>query len=86
MADENITPIRPNLVPRTVIETRDEQTRELIFRAQAIIQLAMRAAMSDEKDPDWTMKNALGTADGLLDEAATQLEPGAIDAEAEVAA
>jgi hypothetical protein len=86
MSDEKVTPIRPDLVSTKpnptfqVIETRAEEIRELIFQAQGIIQLAMRAAMANERNPDWTMKNALGTANGLLDEAAAQLEPDAITA------
>jgi hypothetical protein len=83
--DSTVTPIRPGSPPAPpsnptfeVIETRAETVRELIFQAQAIVELAMRAAMANESNPDWVMKNALGSANGMLDEAATLLEPGAI--------
>jgi hypothetical protein len=88
MTTDNVTSIaRPGSPPAPpsnptfeVIENRAETVRELIFQAQAIVELAMRAAMANESNPDWVMKNALGSANGMLDEAATLLEPAAITA------
>lgn len=89
MANDNNTPIRPENVAQSVaapnptvevIEKRAEEIRELIFQAQAIVHLAMRAAMADERNQDWSMKNALGCADGMLDQAAGMLEPDSITA------
>lgn len=88
--EKNITPIRPDLAPPLVapidpmlaiIEERAEETRELIFQAQAILNVAAAAARSEMPADEWSTQNTLKTAVRLLDDAAGRLEPGAITQE-----
>jgi hypothetical protein len=91
MADENnITPIRPDLAPPSVvpidpmlavIEARAEEIRELIFQAEAILNVAAAAARSEMPADEWSTQNTLKAAVRLLDDAAGRLEPGAITQE-----
>lgn len=89
MDDEKVTPIRPGLAPApppadhmlTVIEERAEEIRELIFQAQAILNVAAAAARSEIPADPWSTQNTLKAAVRLLDDAAGRLEPGAITQE-----
>ncbi len=63
-----------------LVEKRAEEIRELVFQAQSIVALASSAAIADVKPNNWAMQKALDTADELLDQVATLLEPNAITA------
>jgi hypothetical protein len=86
--DAGKKPRRPNdpakrRAPRTsgsvkAIEERAEQIRDLVFEAQSIIDVSRAAIGSDTPAGEWGSQKALQIALGLLDDAAGQLEPGAI--------
>jgi hypothetical protein len=94
MSTDNITPIRPDVAAPTApkhrkrapresaktaaIEKRAEETRHLVFKAQAIVLVSRAAIDSDVPAGEWALRKALEVASGLLETAAGQLEPGAI--------
>lgn len=76
MSDQTVTPIRPDLAP--LIEARAEAIRELLFQAQAIVNVAAAAAKSYVPADDWSTRNTLKAVSKLLDDATGLLEPGVI--------
>ena len=69
---------RKSSAASTVIDERAFEIRELIFQAQAILNVVVAAERSERPADDWSTHNTLGTASKLLDNAAERLEPGVI--------
>jgi hypothetical protein len=89
---DNVTPIRPEIAvtapPKRkhrrktaavkAIEQRAEEIREMVFQAQAIVDVSRAAVDSDTPADGWATRNALQIASKLLNTVAGELEPGAI--------
>jgi hypothetical protein len=63
------------LPAKTVLEARAQEIRELIFEAQAIVDVTAAASESDVRTRAHGIRSALDVVFNLLDKAAEKLEP-----------